>query len=99
MKQAIYNDNGKLIDCKIVEIYSDSIRIEYPNYLNGLYNGYTEMTINEKCYLDEENHIITESKLKSEFEELKVKQPEEYNYSFYQYILNCTSKNGTLIEL
>lgn len=43
--------------------------------------------------------IITEEKLRKEFEELKKETPEEYDYSFNQYLLNCTSKNGMLIEI
>ena len=43
--------------------------------------------------------IITEEELRKEFEELKEETPEEYDYSFNQYLLNCTSKNGMLIEI
>ena len=43
--------------------------------------------------------IITEEELRKEFEELKKETPEEYDYSFNQYLLNCTSKNGMLIEI
>ena len=43
--------------------------------------------------------IITEEELRKEFEELKKETPEEYGYSFNQYLLNCTSKNGMLIEI
>ena len=42
--------------------------------------------------------IITEEELRKEFEELKKETPEEYDYSFNQYLLNCTSKNGMLTE-
>lgn len=42
--------------------------------------------------------IITEEELREEFEELKKETPEEYDCSFNQYLLNCTSKNGMLIE-
>ena len=42
--------------------------------------------------------IITEEELRKEFEELKKETPEEYDYSFEQYLLNCTSKNGMLTE-
>lgn len=42
--------------------------------------------------------IITEEDLRNEFEELKKETPEEYDYSFNQYLLNCTSKNGMLTE-
>ena len=43
--------------------------------------------------------IITEEELRKEFEELKKETPEEYNCSFNQYLLNCTSKNGMLTEI
>ena len=43
--------------------------------------------------------IITEEELREEFEKLKKETPEEYDYSFNQYLLNCTSKNGMLIEI
>lgn len=34
--------------------------------------------------------IITEGELRKEFEKLKKETPEEYNYSFNQYLLNCS---------
>ena len=34
--------------------------------------------------------IITEEDLRKEFEELKKETPEEYDYSFNQYLLNCS---------
>lgn len=34
--------------------------------------------------------IITEEDLRKEFEELKKEEPEEYDYSFNQYLLNCS---------
>ena len=43
--------------------------------------------------------IITEEDLRKEFEKLKKETPEEYDYSFNQYLLNCTSKNGMLTEI
>ena len=43
--------------------------------------------------------IITEEELRKEFERLKKETPEEYDYSFNQYLLNCTSKNGMLTEI
>ena len=45
------------------------------------------------------DEIITEGELRKEFKELKEATPEEYDYSFNQYLLNCTSKNGMLIEI
>nr|DAV13314.1 MAG TPA: hypothetical protein [Caudoviricetes sp.] len=34
--------------------------------------------------------IITEEELRKEFEKLKKETPEEYDYSFTQYLLNCS---------
>lgn len=34
--------------------------------------------------------ILTEEELRKEFEELKKKYPDEYDYSFNQYLLNCS---------
>lgn len=34
--------------------------------------------------------IITEEELRKKFEKLKKETPEEYNYSFNQYLLNCS---------
>ena len=34
--------------------------------------------------------IITEEELRKEFEKLKKENPEEYDYSFNQYLLNCS---------
>lgn len=47
----------------------------------------------------ETGNIITEEELKAEFEELKNGSPEEYNYTFSEYIRNCTAKNGFLEEI
>lgn len=51
-------------------------------------------------FLDTENGVeITIAELEAEFEQLKREQPTEYNYSFDEYLNNCTSKNGFLCEL
>lgn len=34
--------------------------------------------------------IVTEEELRKEFENLKKETPEEYDYSFNQYLLNCS---------
>lgn len=53
-----------------------------------------------KTYIDTESGcIVSEDVLMAEFEQLKAEQPEEYPYSFPAYILNCTSKNGFLMEV
>ena len=60
-----------------------------------------EMVTNDifsgKVYRDTESgKILTETQLEAEFEALKEGQPEEYNYTFNQYLRNSTSKNGFL---
>lgn len=51
-------------------------------------------------FLDAEtNTLVSEEELREEFERLKAVQPLEYNYSFEEYIQNCTSKNGFLREV
>ena len=47
----------------------------------------------------ESGETITEKQLYYEFCFLKSEQPDEYNYSFADYIRNCESKNGTLTRL
>lgn len=47
----------------------------------------------------ESGAIITESALKAEFEALKAEDPDTYDYNFYDYVRNCTSKNGFLMEV
>lgn len=44
----------------------------------------------------ESGETVTVEELKAEFEQLQREQPEEYNYSFNDYIKNCTGKHGTL---
>lgn len=52
-----------------------------------------------KFYSYDYGDIITEADLRREYEENKKRDPEEYNYTFEQYITNCTSKNGALAEI
>lgn len=47
----------------------------------------------------ETRETITEMELKATFDELKNDDPETYNYSFEDYIRNCTDKNGVLIQV
>jgi len=47
----------------------------------------------------ETRETITETELKAIFDELKNDDPETYDYSFADYIRNCTDKNGTLIQI
>ena len=43
--------------------------------------------------------IVTEGELLRTFKHLQREQPDEYNYSFENYIRNCTDKDGTLEEI
>lgn len=43
--------------------------------------------------------IVTEEELLRTFKHLQREQPDEYNYSFENYIHNCTDKDGTLEEI
>lgn len=45
----------------------------------------------------ETGEIVTAEQLRIEYEHAKEKQPDEYRYSFEEYIRNCkTENNGTL---
>lgn len=52
-----------------------------------------------KFYDTESEKIISEDELRKEFESLQAEQPEEYDYTFAEHILNCTDDDGTLIQL
>ena len=43
--------------------------------------------------------IVTEEELLKTFKHLQREQPDEYNYSFENYIRNCIDKDGTLSEI
>lgn len=47
----------------------------------------------------ESGKLITIDQLKAEFEALKAENPQEYSYSFSEYLNNCTSKNGFLEKI
>ena len=50
-----------------------------------------------KLFRDTENcETLTEAQIKAEFETLKAEDPATYNYTFNEYLKNCTSKNGFL---
>ena len=52
-----------------------------------------------KYYFDEnEGCFVSEEQIKKEFIQLKAEQPDEFNYSFEEYLNNCLSKNGFLTE-
>ena len=45
----------------------------------------------------EQNEYVTVDRLRKEYDELRAKQPDEYNYDFTTYIMLCmTNNNGTL---
>ena len=43
--------------------------------------------------------IVTEEELLRTFRHLQREHPDEYNYSFENYIRNCTDKDGALSEI
>ena len=49
-------------------------------------------------YFDiESNQIVTREQLFAEYQTMKESYPEEYGYTFPEYVKNClTSSNGTL---
>lgn len=49
-----------------------------------------------KILYDERGFYMTISQLKESFENLRAENPDEYDYSFQEYLRECTSKNGTL---
>ena len=52
-----------------------------------------------KMYYDENaNCLVSEEQIKKEFIQLKAEQPNEYDYTFEEYLNNCLSKNGFLRE-
>lgn len=54
----------------------------------------------EPIYRDRETgNTITRAELEREFEILRSESPEEYDYSFSRYVMECTGKNGTLEEI
>ena len=54
----------------------------------------------QKLYRDlETGNTITRAELERVFETLRSESPEEYDYSFSRYIMECTGKNGTLEEI
>lgn len=51
-------------------------------------------------YLDRETGTtLTRAELEQEFEQLKSDDPETYNYTFSEYLRECLSKNGSLMEV
>ena len=50
-----------------------------------------------RFYDIESEEIITIEQLETEYNECRKSQPNEYNYSFTEYVKNCmTANNGTL---
>lgn len=52
-----------------------------------------------RVFEDERGYTVTEDELRRDFEELKRNEPEEYFYSFEDYVDMCTGKHGTLTEI
>lgn len=55
-----------------------------------------EELADKRVFKDKYGHIITEDELYDEFKQLQAEQPEEYDYSFEEYIRNVTGENGSL---
>ena len=51
------------------------------------------------AFLDEAGKIVMESELYEDFQNMKKEDPEEYGYSFTDYVRECTGKNGTLKQI
>ena len=84
---------GVLTQCKIIDINPEYIRIEYPTYYNGIYNGYCCETTHGKVYVDTEtNEILSKADLKAEYIRLK-QAGETETETFEDYLKNCLSKN------
>lgn len=47
----------------------------------------------------ETNNLVAESTIKAEFDLLKEQNPQEYDYSFREYLANACGKNGFLKAL
>ena len=46
--------DGEMIDCRIVLVYADgSVRVEYPTYCNGRFNGYEATTVTRDKIISE----------------------------------------------
>lgn len=52
-----------------------------------------------RLFEDERGYTVTEDELRRDFEELKLDDPEEYFYTFEDYVDMCTGKHGTLTEI
>lgn len=52
-----------------------------------------------RVFKDEEGRLITENTLRREFTFLRAAERAEHDYSFENYVRNCTGKNGTLTEV
>lgn len=54
----------------------------------------------ERLFEDERGgELVTESELREEFEQMQAEQPNEYNYSFEEYVRQCTGQRGTLTQI
>ena len=85
--------------CLLIKNGKNCFTVEKGEYKNVKYCKGRRVTegATMKLYRDTETgEILTEAQLKEEFEVLKAQQPETYDYTFSQYLKNCTSKNGFL---
>ena len=52
-----------------------------------------------RLFKDEQGHLITEQELRQEFGLLKLIDPDSYDYSFENYIRNCTEKKRNAFRI
>ena len=68
------------------------------NFFDDKMNGNGRKT-ERQFYNTEQDCYVSESELRWEFNWLQGNDGNTYNYTFEEYIKNCTSKNGTLKEI
>lgn len=95
--------------CMEIECLAQNLGIPYDEINEYAKEGYAageqrakreKQASAQKLYRDlETGNTITRAELERVFETLRSESPEEYDYSFSRYIMECTGKNGTLEEI
>lgn len=57
------------------------------------------MPTNRLYWCVEDQRILTEAELRSDFEMFKAESPAEFDFGFAEYLRNCLGKNGSLYTL
>ena len=77
-----------------------AVGISYEEITAAIDKGWTEGFTDHETrilYRDTENgNTVSRADLRKEFEELKQEDPETYDYTFPEYLANCTGKDGFL---